>query len=313
MEEKNKEMETEEKTVVRTEGRGIVKKTGLAVLVLLESLLLMTVGTVIGSSLYLLPRIFPSLSSSDAWATGVEYAVSWGIWPVVILASAFIPHDRICFPHIGRKAEGNTPLFFALGLLLGSAMNAFCAALALLTGKINLSFDSFSPLPFLLLLIAVFFQSGAEELICRVFVFRRLEGIYSSPVPAVIINSVFFSFLHIFNDGISVTGIIDNFAFGILMSFIVRYYDSFWCAAALHTAWNFTQNIIFGLPNSGILMPYSVFRLGESASSVSFFYDPGFGIEGSVLSCLVVSAAAVLVFILGRRRVRGSVPSEEGR
>ncbi len=313
MEEKNTEMETEEKTAVRMEGRGTARKTGLAVLVLLEALALMILGSLIGSSLYLLPRIFPSLSSSDAWATGVEYAVSWGIWPVVILASAFIPHDRICLPHIGRTAEGNTPALSALGLLLGSAMNAFCAALALLTGKINLSFDSFSPLPFILLLAAVLFQSGAEELVCRVFVFRRLEGIYSSPVPAVIINSVFFSFLHIFNDGISVIGIIDNFAFGILMSFIVRYYDSFWCAAALHTAWNFTQNIIFGLPNSGILMPYSVFRLEESASSVSFFYDPGFGIEGSVLSCIVVAAVAAAVFFLGRRRVRGSAPSEEGR
>ncbi len=295
----------------KVENRNLMKKTGLTVLVLLESLILMTIGTVIGSSLYLLPRIFPSLSSSDVWATGVEYALSWGIWPVVILASAFIPHDRICFPHIGRKAEGNRPAFFALGLLSGFLMNAFCASLALLRGKIHLSFDSFSLLPFFLLLAAVFLQSGAEELACRVFVMRRLEGVYSSPVPAIIINSVFFSFLHIFNDGISVTGIINNFAFGILLSFIAFYYDSFWCAAALHTAWNFTQNILFGLPNSGTFMPYSVFRLDSASSSVSFFYDPGFGIEGSVLSCLVVSSAAAFVFLFGRRRVRGPAPSEE--
>ena len=30
---------------------------------------------------------------------------------------------------------------------------------------------------------------------------------------------------------------------------------------AVHTAWNFTQNILFGLPNSGINVPYSVFKL----------------------------------------------------
>jgi len=308
-----KEEKIETETGGRMENGSLMKKTGSTVLVLLESLLLMTVGTVIGSSLYLLPRIFPSLSSSDVWSTGVEYALSWGIWPVVILASAFIPHDRICLPHIGRTAEGNTPAFFALGLLSGFAMNALCASLALLTGKIDLSFDSFSPLSLLLLLIAVLFQSGSEELVCRVFVLRRLEKVYSSTLPAVIVNSLFFALLHIFNDGISVTGIIENFAFGILMSLIVCYYDSFWSAAALHTAWNFTQNIIFGLPNSGVLVPYSVFRLDSASSSMSFFYDPGFGIEGSLLSCIVVSAAAVLVFIFGRRRVRGSAPSEEGQ
>ncbi len=47
---------------------------------------------------------------------------------------------------------------------------------------------------------------------------------------------------------------------------------------AMHTAWNFMQNIVLGLPNSGANVPYSIFKLEEGASN-SFFYDTGFGIE----------------------------------
>ncbi len=305
-------METEKKEYER-KGKGVLKKISLTLLVLIEASALMAAGTLIGMTLYLLPCIFPSLSSSDAWNTGVEYAVSWGIWPLVILAGVFFPHDRVCLPHIGRNAEGNRLSFTMTGLLLGFGMNALCTAAALFTGRIDLFFNTFSVLPLLLIFLSVLFQSGAEELICRVFVLRRLENIYSSPVSSIIVNSVFFSLLHIFNDGISITGIVNNLAFGILLSFFVFYYDSFWCAATLHTAWNYSQSIIFGLPNSGVLVPYSVFRAYSTSSFSSFFYDPGFGIEGTVFSCIVLSLAAALVFTRGRRRVRCSAPSEEGR
>ena len=56
-------------------------------------------------------------------------------------------------------------------------------------------------------------------------------------------------------------------------SLMVYYMDSLWCAFAVHTAWNFTQNILFGLPNSGINVPYSVFKLNAATARDSFAYN----------------------------------------
>ena len=48
---------------------------------------------------------------------------------------------------------------------------------------------------------------------------------------------------------------------------------SFW--RALHQR-NFTQNILLGLPNSGNVVPFSIFKLEGAADSL--VYNVGFGI-----------------------------------
>lgn len=51
------------------------------------------------------------------------------------------------------------------------------------------------------------------------------------------------------------------------------------CIFAAHAMWNFTQDFIFGLPDSGKPAAVSIFN--TTVSSSSFFYDKDFGIEGS--------------------------------
>ena len=83
---------------------------------------------------------------------------------------------------------------------------------------------------------------------------------------------------------------------GILCSFICYYMDSLWCAMALHTAWNYTQNIILGLPNSGVVSILSIFKLDASTALDSFAYNVGFGVEGTVVSAIVQIAAIALIY-----------------
>ena len=90
---------------------------------------------------------------------------------------------------------------------------------------------------------------------------------------------------------------------GILCSILVCYYDSLWGAMMVHTAWNFTQSILLGLPNSGIVLPYSNFRL--DAASSGFFFDPGFGIEGSPgASLLLITTICILIFFIYRNKLQ---------
>ncbi len=273
---------------------GKLKKIFTIPLLYLEAFLIMALGEIIGMSVRLLPGLFPSLEGSDAWITASDYSEFWGMWLIVILTASLIKKNKPILHAIGKNEKGNTVRYFSLGLLLGFLMNALCVLMAVLCGNIHLVFNSFNIVSFILVFIAVFIQSGAEEIVCRVFLYQRLRKAYKSPLFAVIGNSVFFAFLHIFNDGSGILGILNTFVIALLFSVIVYYTGSFWCVAAIHTAWNFTQNILFGLPNSGNVLPYSVFTLIEGASD-GFFYNRAFGIEGALFSSLVIIAVTILV------------------
>ena len=69
-----------------------------------------------------------------------------------------------------------------------------------------------------------------------------------------------------------------------------------------HTAWNYTQNIIFGLPNSGIVSSFSIAKLEAATGQITFFYDPVFGVEGSAFLLIVTVVALVAVIIIGEKR-----------
>ena len=49
------------------------------------------------------------------------------------------------------------------------------------------------------------------------------------------------------------------------------------------------QDFLFGLPNSGAVSEYSIFKLEAASATSGFFYDVGFGVEGSIGSTLVLA------------------------
>ena len=273
---------------------GGVKKVFTYLLLCFNAFLLL-LGQIIGMVL----EVVPAVGNKDVWATFVQYAEFGGIWITTLFALKLVKKNRPILVSLGKR-RGNTLPSFLLGLLLGFLMNGICALSAVLHGDIFLTFNSFNLWYFIFLFVAVFIQSGAEEMVCRGFLFQRLRKTYSSGVVAIIGNSLFFASLHLANDGVSFCGFVDNLLIGILFSVIVYYLESIWCAMALHTAWNFTQNIVLGLPNSGNVLPYSVFRLEGGAKS-SFFYDTGFGIEGSPFSLVVIVGVIVLIVLYGRK------------
>jgi hypothetical protein len=181
-------------------------------------------------------------------------------------------------------------------------MNLLCAFIAMLNGDIHITFDSFRPISFLFVFLAVLIQSGAEELICRVFVYQRMMRRYGSPVFAVLVNAAFFSLLHLGNDGVSFLPLLNIFIYGLLFSAMVIWMDSPWAAMAAHASWNFCQNILLGLPNSGNVLPYSVFKLEAAAATDSFAYSTAFGLEGAITASITLLVVAGLIAWWGIKR-----------
>jgi uncharacterized protein (TIGR03382 family) len=71
---------------------------------------------------------------------------------------------------------------------------------------------------------------------------------------------------------------------------------------ALHTVWNWLQQVVFGLPNSGIatVQDNALFTITPNTALPEPIWGGGFGPEGTVGATLVL--LALIVALLRRRR-----------
>ena len=196
----------------------------------------------------------------------------------------------------------NTPGSFLKGLLAGFVTNAICVLAALLRGDIKLSFNFYADeIPFYLFaLVCVCIQSSTEELWNRGFIMERVWVQYPVWV-AILVNSLIFGALHLMNPGVSVLPIVNIVIVGIAYSIACWNTESLWFVMAAHTAWNFTQNLIFGLPNSGLVSRISVFKLEAANMNDPLFYDSAFGVEGS-LPATIVNIGLAVYFIWSAKK-----------
>lgn len=266
----------------------------------LLTILLLFLGQLLG----ILLELIPGITSTDVGITAVLYFEFTGIWVIVLLYMVITKKNRPLLKFIGTGTKGNDWIHLLIGLLIGFGLNVLCILAAWLHKDIVLVYDSFRPVSFVIVFIAVFVQSSAEELLCRGFLYQRLRKSYEHPAVAIVGNAALFAALHLLNEGVTVLSIINILVVGILFSLMVYYMDSIWCAMAMHAAWNFTQNIVFGLPNSGMTVPFSVFKLEASTARDSFAYNVGFGIEGTVFADIVLIISCIVLFMWGRKKER---------
>ena len=233
---------------------------------------------------------------------------------VFVLFCRFTRKNRFILEGMLPKNDKRFLSRFGLGILLGFLSNFFCILCALLNGDIKLVWDfSISGIPVMLLaFIAVFFQSVNEEVWCRGFMYERISIHYPLWV-AILANSVVFGLLHIFNDGVTVLAIVSIIICGIGYSLLRWYTGSIWTAFGIHTMWNFTQNFIFGLPNSGLVSEVSMFRLDAATAIDSLMYDHEFGVEAAWPALFIDSLIAIVIIVLACRngRIREMTLSKE--
>lgn len=270
---------------------------------ILSELLTFIAGGVFGALLTIpLSTVNRSLFEPSLGPAGVEllneYAIFTGVVLGFLLALLVIRPWRPYLKAFGTGPSGNRVGMLLAGLLLGFAMNAVCVLGAVLAGNIHLEFSQFSVVGLLAFLFFVFIQSSTEELICRGFVYQRLNRTYGTAV-AVIGSAAIFSFGHAVNDGVTPLALLGIFLIGVLFALMVRYADSIWMAMGAHTAWNFTQNVLFGLPNSGTKSTYSFFVLSGAQSS-GFAYDAAFGVEGALLAVVLIVVCIAALYLWGR-------------
>ena len=230
-----------------------------------------------------------------------------GYWIIAFIYLSLVKSDKPILRAFGREPRGNTVKMALWGLPVGLGLNALCVGIAVFHGDIQLSFSSFPVLKLLLVFLSVFAQSGGEELLCRGVLYQRLRKGYRNPWVAILVNPIVFVLVHSLIPGITIWAVLSIYLAGVMFSLMVYYLDSLWMAMAAHAAWNFTQNFIFGLPNSGTVYDFSIFKLNSATARTSLCYNVAFGVEASMTAVLVLAFAVAILICLGRKKNQKSL------
>jgi membrane protease YdiL (CAAX protease family) len=151
-----------------------------------------------------------------------------------------------------------------------------------------------------------FFGFGAflQVLLFRVILFRMLEEILGTWL-AILLVAAIFGLVHMGNDNATVWSGIAVVAEDIFMIAPFVLTRRLWMAWGIHWSWNFTQDGIFGMPNSGITDLPS--WINASVDGPTWLTGGSFGIEASFL--VVIISIAVGLFLMRVASSKGQIVS----
>lgn len=220
----------------------------------------------------------------------------------IFLASAFAARrlDRRSVASVGLGLHSRWLRDLGLGLGLGALFITGVVAVQVLIGALRIapSGEAGGVLLRYTLLYLLFFVGVAfvEELLFRGFALQVLaEGI--GMVPAALLLSAPFGFIHYFNSGGTWIGAVSTGVAGLLLCLAYFRTRSLWLPVGMHVTWNFFMGWVWSLPVSGETLPVVPFTV--AARGPEWVSGGAFGPEGSFLSFVGMGLMALWI---GRSR-----------
>lgn len=243
-----------------------------------------------------------TLSESDA---GIM--ISAQLFSTVFIAAVGLLFCRFIekrsFQSMGLHRKGCVKLY-ALGMLLGMAAFSAVVGISLMTGAVfcsNIGVSSWWI--YLLICTGWIIQGAEEEIMCRGYLMTTL----SAKMPmwaAVLVNSAFFSLLHILNPGVTVLALVNILLVGIMLSLLAIRCDSLIPSCAVHSVWNCAQGNFYGLPVSGMQSGPSVFHF-EPINGMELWTGGSFGLESGLGATIVTAVVITALLFIPRRNTKG--------
>ena len=250
----------------------------------LMGIVLLTIGEIAGL-IFLMPLTLSFLLPLDPFSTLVLNLFNFAfIALAVILWARFVEKSPLMGLGFTRKHAFRD---FLIGWGLGGAMLTLCVLIMMVLGVVTISDFQFSSeqfLQFFILILAWSVQGTTEEILTRGWMLPSIANKNNIPV-AILVSSLFFTAIHIGNNGISILPLIDLLLFAILACLLMLKTGNIWVISGWHAAWNCFQGNVFNFPVSGT----------ETGQGFIQVYTQGpewlsggqFGVEGSIVSVLV--------------------------
>lgn len=186
-----------------------------------------------------------------------------------------------------KKKEGY------VGMLLGifNCTVIFIITITIGGGHVTSWVPKISPLTVSWILVFILI-AFAEEILNRGFfmaVLRRCKNIYF----IMIVPSVIFGLIHIWNPDVTFLSVINIIIVGILFSYMFIKSSNIWMCIGYHFAWNVFQGIIYGMPVSGLQVPGII---TTQITHGNLLNGGMFGIEGGILTTFVNLLSFIFVW-----------------
>ena len=142
-------------------------------------------------------------------------------------------------------------------------------------------------------LVGFAIQGPAEEILFRGYILETVQAEWGRRW-AVAISAVAFGLVHAPNPAFNPIALVNLVLFGVAAALYKVRVDQgqLWGVFGIHTVWNWLQQVVFGLPNSGILSTpdNALFTVSPDASLPEPIWGGGFGPEGTLAATLVLLA-----------------------
>lgn len=205
-----------------------------------------------------------------------------------------LPSPGLGFSPKGRGAD-MAGGFWAAALLYGVGFGISYAAGWVQVEAVHWLWSSLLNTLGLFFLVAIF-----EETLLRGILLGKLLDGGMPKYAALLLSSVLFSALHLFNPNFSWLPFLNIFLAGILLGASYIYTRNLWFPIFLHWFWNWLQGPVLGYGVSGMQLGDPVLKLNFSGPDM--LSGRVFGFEGSLLCTLLMIIATGIVLRIFKSR-----------
>jgi uncharacterized protein len=196
--------------------------------------------------------------------------------------------------YAGKKGGRN----FAIGLAAGIGLIAAQLGVLGLLGFMDWGTPTGASALYYAVFYALFFLVLAftEESLFRGYTLVELSRLFSFWPAAALLAGLFGAIHAMKGDGESLAGGMQPAVFALIMAWSFRRTGTLWLAIGFHAGWDYAQSFIFGVPDSGSILPGSLFH--PSVKGPDWITGGSIGPEGSVLAVVGMLAFATIVWAL---------------
>jgi len=198
------------------------------------------------------------------------------------------------------------------GLLFGLLLFGAVVGVLALLGGIKIETDPAIPTGgaalsgVVLVLTGWLVQGAAEETLTRGFVLPVI-GVRWGAAIGILLSSVLFASLHLLNPGINPLAMLNLALFGVFAALYALSEGGLWGVFAIHSAWNWAQGNLFGLPVSGMATGKTLLNL--QATGPTWLTGGSFGPEGGLaVTAVLIAASTVIVLVHFRQSPDSAEP-----
>ncbi len=228
----------------------------------------------------------------------------------MVLALWVVAKERRSFGSLGFTATRRV----WRPLVLGAGLAVVAVTVPVLVGLVSGQFVPGTAPPVTVVSVAVLLtllggfvvQATTEEVLVRGYLVQvtwRKWGLYA----AVVVQTVVFTLMHGFNTGFGLVPLVNLVLISLVLVFWALAEGNLWGVCAFHAVWNWCQGNVYGAEVSGLDLSATLLDIRQAPEGSALFTGGDFGLEGSLLTTLMLLVLLIGAFGVFRRRGNGTV------